>query len=685
MGKPGSKYRLKAKSWKEVRPYEWDKWSDSERTRICREARVKLSKLGVSESDPLWAHFVYRRPNNGNGFAASPSHPSQSSSAQTAGRRGTPEPKRPLMTSDYREKEKEKAGASRVKAKGEIMAKDESRSASRNGRESPSEMSRVASSSSSTSRKQPGSGFKAPNSKLSNDITRDTTPSRKTEMRPPSTTGRDSPSASSVRSDTQVGRVPRRNRERAGSVHDSDTERRRTGQVHQGSKLVQRTKVEDDYQDSDVERRRQQRHADQEREREKEREREWEREKEKEREREREKEREWEWEQEEKEKLREKERRQREREQDRERERRERERERAKESDKERERNGRERRDRDRVRVNGRDRDAEQEKPSRVKELRREREEGEASDAGSASASKRKARAVDDDDDDYSPSKSSQKRRRTDQAPIGLPPKPKADPYPESRYERSYSRQSESAESKRIKREPSPIPSLSHRTSSSSHKRPRSPLPPAPNKRAAMSVPRDRDTDSRSGSLKPRKNYKQENSDMIYTDSSDSDTRSRHKEELPQSRTASTTQRRVADSIGKLPELPIHPTKLEPGSDRNTLTPLPSNGNGRIPSQNRISRPHERLASLQKEYSKKFYPYDEQWRNMDAQQRALKRMLKKFRSGVDSVSEDDDPLMESGDLERGVGKLRKMADELILLDKEIKTLKDICGARVLSD
>ena len=36
--------------------------------------------------------------------------------------------------------------------------------------------------------------------------------------------------------------------------------------------------------------------------------------------------------------------------------------------------------------------------------------------------------------------------------------------------------------------------------------------------------------------------------------------------------------------------------------------------------------------------------------------------------------------MEIGDLERWVCKLRKMADELMLLDKEIKRWKGICGS-----
>jgi hypothetical protein len=358
------------------------------------------------------------------------------------------------------------------------------------------------------------------------------------------------------------------------------------------------------------------------------------------------------------------------------------ERERARDSDREWDRSEQERRDR--AKANGRDRDIERDRPSRVKELKREREEGETSDASNASAFKRKARPM-DEDDDYFPSKPSQKRRKTDPAPVGLPPKPKTDAYSDSRYdERSYSRLSDLADSKHIKREASPL--LPHRPSPSPHKRARSPLPPVPNKRTAMSASRDRDTDSRSGSLKPKKNYKQENSDMIYTDSSDSESKPRHKDELPQPRASSTTRRQAVDVIGNLPQLPIHPTKLAPDNDRNAVVQLHSNGSRRVPSsRNGASRPHERLASLQREYDKKFYPYDEQWRAMDAQERALKRMLKRFNSGVDSVSEDDNTLMELGDLERGVSKLRRMADELIPLDKEIKTLRGVCGAGGSSD
>ncbi|KAJ3516709.1 hypothetical protein NMY22_g14141 [Coprinellus aureogranulatus] len=658
VGKPGSKYCLKAEAWKEVRPYEWDGWSESVRMDICRKARKVLESLGVREGDPIWAHFVNRRHTTNNGSALSPSH---YSSAQAAGRRGTPGPKRPLMSSDYREKEK---GVGRARGKVEIMAKDESRTALRSGRESPIEISRVASSSSSStlpSRGQAGTGYKAPSSKLSHDITRDTTPSRKTDMRPPVTTGRDSPSASSVRSDSHTSRV--RNKGRTEPGQDSDSERRRASQAHQSSKLSQRMKVEDDYQDSDMDRRSQQRRAERERERRKE----------------------LEWERKEKEK----EQREVEREKQKERERRDRERgrENVRESGRERDRDERDSRHWEKDRANGRDRNGERDKTSRLKDLKKEREEGEASDASNTSVLKRRARAV-DDDDDYQPSKS-QKRRKTEPVPTGLPQKPKVPTSPESYHQRSYSRQSNLSNFSDLKynrHEPSP-PSLG----TSSNKRARSPAPSASNKRVAISVSRDRDADSRSGSLKPKKSYKQANSDMIYTDSSDSDTDRRHKDELPQPRTTSTViHRRNNPSIGTNPDLPIHPAKLapsnhEPSTTRDTLTPLQPNGTGRISTYNNTSRTHERLATLQREYEKKFYPYDELWRKIDSHQRKVKGLLKRIRSGVDSVSEDDDAIMDLGELERGLANLRRMADELIPLDKEIRRLKDLCANEGSSD
>lgn len=55
-------WRLKTRSWLEVRPYEWNV-TETERTKIARSARMALKQLKIPESDPAWSHVIFRAGN----------------------------------------------------------------------------------------------------------------------------------------------------------------------------------------------------------------------------------------------------------------------------------------------------------------------------------------------------------------------------------------------------------------------------------------------------------------------------------------------------------------------------------------------------------------------------------------------------------------------------------------------
>ncbi|KAJ7072404.1 hypothetical protein C8F01DRAFT_1103876 [Mycena amicta] len=54
-------WRLKPTSWVEVRPWDWHDLSDQERTVLARTARLTFGNLNIPETDPVWAHVVYRK------------------------------------------------------------------------------------------------------------------------------------------------------------------------------------------------------------------------------------------------------------------------------------------------------------------------------------------------------------------------------------------------------------------------------------------------------------------------------------------------------------------------------------------------------------------------------------------------------------------------------------------------
>ncbi|KAF5370083.1 hypothetical protein D9758_001085 [Tetrapyrgos nigripes] len=119
----GSKrmWRLKPKTWMEVRPYEWPRLSDVDRTRMAREARMALKALNIPETDPAWAHVKYRATGPPDGTTRTDS-PIPRPSPLTNEAAPAPVPKKGVSSKDAKEKK------ARVKNDTkEIMMKDESK------------------------------------------------------------------------------------------------------------------------------------------------------------------------------------------------------------------------------------------------------------------------------------------------------------------------------------------------------------------------------------------------------------------------------------------------------------------------------------------------------------------------------------------------------------------------------
>ncbi|KAH7911033.1 hypothetical protein BJ138DRAFT_1151642 [Hygrophoropsis aurantiaca] len=153
-------WELKTSSWLEVRPYEWPRLSENERTNMARQARRALTTLRIPESDPAWEHVRYR--NMASSYLPPPPPQNVSNSSASSSSTTTKiEPKRPAVSKDPKLKAKGEA----AKGKREIWMKDESAKAPRVNAIRREEGDRSASptpsnSSKSAARRAPGSGFK---------------------------------------------------------------------------------------------------------------------------------------------------------------------------------------------------------------------------------------------------------------------------------------------------------------------------------------------------------------------------------------------------------------------------------------------------------------------------------------------------------------------------------------------
>ncbi|KAK1221742.1 hypothetical protein PQX77_015441 [Marasmius sp. AFHP31] len=181
---------LKPSCWKEVRPYDWPKLSEVERTQMARKGRMVLSKLGITEADEIWSHFKFRSTQT-------------TSSSQPTNGQPPPAPKRGIMSTEVKDKKSRPAKATELPPKEENRGKppkNESRSGPTSTRPPPNQQAppttipakravpptQSASPSpalparpSPTARKPPGSGFKlksSDSSRRSESLSQDGSP-----------------------------------------------------------------------------------------------------------------------------------------------------------------------------------------------------------------------------------------------------------------------------------------------------------------------------------------------------------------------------------------------------------------------------------------------------------------------------------------------------------------------------
>ncbi|KAF9227150.1 hypothetical protein BS17DRAFT_878158 [Gyrodon lividus] len=161
---------LKPQSWIEVRPYEWPKLTEGERTTMARQARMAFKALKIPETDPAWVNVRYRQT----GPTIPPSVPGPQPMTASTNRSSAsgslsvqPDPKRPAISSKDI-KLKSKQDTSRLK--GEVRMKDESSKATasrvnaiKRVEVAPDSGSGTGNSSANAvaSRRVPGSGYQA--------------------------------------------------------------------------------------------------------------------------------------------------------------------------------------------------------------------------------------------------------------------------------------------------------------------------------------------------------------------------------------------------------------------------------------------------------------------------------------------------------------------------------------------
>lgn len=135
-------WQLKLEAWREVRPYEFTKYSTEERRDVARQARLKFQTMKIPETDPIWNHVHYR-----NTSSAAPG-----SSAPAAEKNGV------VMTKN----KKPKTGESARKKVSDIAipSKDESAKGKARDIDEGSAAGTPTSATRPPARRLPGSGFR---------------------------------------------------------------------------------------------------------------------------------------------------------------------------------------------------------------------------------------------------------------------------------------------------------------------------------------------------------------------------------------------------------------------------------------------------------------------------------------------------------------------------------------------
>lgn len=140
-------WQLQLESWREVRPYEFTKFSPEDRRDVAQQARVMFQTMKIPESDPIWDHVRYRTTSSA---ASGPSAPA-------AEKNGI------VMTKNMK---KTKSGESTRKKVSDIAipSKDESGKGKTRDIDEGSTVGTPTSGTRPAGRRLPGSGFKAKHS-----------------------------------------------------------------------------------------------------------------------------------------------------------------------------------------------------------------------------------------------------------------------------------------------------------------------------------------------------------------------------------------------------------------------------------------------------------------------------------------------------------------------------------------
>ncbi|KAH8119072.1 hypothetical protein DFH11DRAFT_1562832 [Phellopilus nigrolimitatus] len=112
---PDTKWRLKPRTWLDVRPYQYQDYTDNVRTSVARSARTWLSTLKIPATDAAWEHVKYRS-NNAAGTSSAPG-----ATQRAVNGTSTAAAKAKAKTKEVRAKEA-KAKDFEVKAKSEAIA-----------------------------------------------------------------------------------------------------------------------------------------------------------------------------------------------------------------------------------------------------------------------------------------------------------------------------------------------------------------------------------------------------------------------------------------------------------------------------------------------------------------------------------------------------------------------------------
>lgn len=145
------RWQLKVESWREVRPYEWPKLKDDERTQLARQARKAYQDLRIPTSDPIW---------NSARFRSSDEPASGLSSKSTSGTRAPAEKNGVVMTKNATKKSKTTEGTRKKVSDIMIPAKDESSKGKARDLDESSAAGTPTATSRPPVRRQPGSGYK---------------------------------------------------------------------------------------------------------------------------------------------------------------------------------------------------------------------------------------------------------------------------------------------------------------------------------------------------------------------------------------------------------------------------------------------------------------------------------------------------------------------------------------------